>query len=329
VNKELQKNLPPIQGFTDIPLVSLNEAIVPLKTFMPDIKLMVETIEFYYVEIEDGLTRDESNSITLYLLELQPMTGSLYYHLNKALRSENRQELKPWFLYLRLILTALSHIPQTPLIVYRGINMDLTDKYLEGSTVVWWGFSSCMKRNNLLEKKLCLNKTGKITLFVIKCYSAKDIHRYLLYENQDEVLLPPARRFNVIKSLRESEELQIIELNEIEPAFDFFMLPSSIDVLSSHPTHNIQFQPISTVSLSKKLFPAAHSNRNLEEFIDYLKQHSNADLKGIHLTDSDMDIVVNEIVIKRQCLELNIFSRNVTFNGILTLAHALKKNKAS
>ena len=324
VYKELQNILPPIQGFENTQLVSLNEAIVPLETYMPDIKLMVEMVELNYVEMQDGLTRDESNSIKLYLLDSQSMKSSLSYHLNKALRSENRQELEPWFLFLRLIITALSRLPQIPLIVYRAINMDLTDKYHVGSTVVWYGFSSCMRRNNLLEQRLYFNTNNKRTLFVITCYSARDIHRYLSYENEDEVLLPPACRFHVTKSFHEDKELQIIELNEIEPVYAVFMLPSSI-----HPTHNIQFQPISTVSLSKKSFSAAFPNRTLEEFIVFLKRNANVDLRGMRLTDSDMEIIVSEIIIKRQCSELTIYSNNVTSCGVLRLAHTLRKNRVS
>jgi hypothetical protein len=91
--------------------------------------------------------------------------------------------------------------------------MHLTDKYPEGGTITWWRFSSCMKKNNQLEKRLFLNKTGKRTLFVINCYSGKDIHRRSVFEN--EVLLPPARQFNVVNTVDVGNRLHIIELNEI------------------------------------------------------------------------------------------------------------------
>src|SRR5206468_3530440 len=119
-----------------------------------------------YAESEDGLSMDESNAIRLYTLEWQPKENSLFYLLNKTLRSDDRQLLRPWFLFLRLIMTALSHLLSAPLTVYRGVNMNLADKYPQGTTITWWGLSSCMKKNNLLEKRLFLNKTGKRTLFV-------------------------------------------------------------------------------------------------------------------------------------------------------------------
>ena len=40
----------------------------------------------------------------LYSMEWQPKEHSLNLILNRTLRDENREKLKPWFLYLKLIL---------------------------------------------------------------------------------------------------------------------------------------------------------------------------------------------------------------------------------
>lgn len=331
VDEESLEVFPPVDDYENTQLVSLNKAIVPLELIVPDVKHMVQTIKANSVKPEDGLTRDESNSIQLYTLEWQPKHKSLFYILNRTLRSEDRQLLKPWLLYLRLILTALSHLPSGPLIVYRGINMNLVDMYPKGKTVTWRGFSSCMRKSNLLEKRLFLNKTGKRTLFVINCYSGKNIHRRSLYEVEDEVLLPPARRFTVMRSVDKGKGLHIIELNEIQPTFDFFdILPPTINISMNHPAHNMQFQPISTTSLSKKTIPAALPNPQLEEyFSNCFKEPKKIDLKSMDLADSDMDIIVSETIIRRQCSELNLYDNNFTGPGMLILAHTLRKNKVS
>ncbi|CAF1551272.1 unnamed protein product, partial [Rotaria sordida] len=239
---------------------------------------MVKTVKANSRESDDGLTMDESNSIRLYSLEWQSREKSLFYILNKALRSENRQQLKSWLLFLRLILTALAHLPSNSLTVYRGMNMDLTAKYRTGTTIIWWGFSSCMKKNNQLEKKLFLNKIGKRTLFVINCYSGKDIHRHSMYEGEGEgeVLLPPACQFNVMNCVDKGKGLHIIELKEIQPAYDFFnAISSSTTFLSVVPPCSIQFEAISTVSLCKKTLPSALPNPHLEErFAYFFKQRS-------------------------------------------------------
>jgi hypothetical protein len=46
---------------------------------------------------------------------------SLYATLNRALRGVNHQELKPWFRYLKLFLTALFKLPSIEGVVWRGV----------------------------------------------------------------------------------------------------------------------------------------------------------------------------------------------------------------
>jgi len=171
VDQESLKIFPPIPYYDNTPLVSIDKAIIPLEPIVPCIKSMLQTVKMMNSnEPKDGLTRDEANSIRLYTLEWQPRESSLFYILNKVLRSANQEQLKPWLLYLRLILKALSRIPSTHLIVYRGINMDLSKLYPMGATIVWNGFSSCIKMTTQLENKLFLNKTGKRTLFIINSH---------------------------------------------------------------------------------------------------------------------------------------------------------------
>jgi hypothetical protein len=209
--------------------------------------------------------------------------------------------------------------------------MDLTGKYPPGTTVVWWGFSSCIKNSNLLETRLFSNRTDKRTLFIINCYSGREIHRHSHDKSENEILLPPARQFGVVSSGYKGKNLYVIELNEIQPAFDFshaFSIP--LDTTINHLTPNINFHSISTVSLSKKSLPAAILNRELEERCTYFfKQHANANLTDMKLTDSDMDIIVSEIICKRQCSKLNLSSNNITYSGTLLLSHTLLANKVS
>jgi len=149
-----------------------------------------------------------------------------------------------------------------------------------------------------------------------------------MYENRREVLLPPACKFNVVNSVSKSNGLHIIELNGIQPVFDFFKAFSlPIQVSLNHPMRNTQFRPISTVSLSRRSLPAALPNPHLEGSLAYFfKQQSKVDLNKMNLADSDMDILVSEIITKRQCVELNLSNNRITYNGISTLAHTLRKN---
>ncbi|CAF5021805.1 unnamed protein product, partial [Rotaria sp. Silwood1] len=53
VDEEPEGIFPPIQDFETIPLVSLNEAVVPLQTIIPNIKHMVQTVIANRNESED------------------------------------------------------------------------------------------------------------------------------------------------------------------------------------------------------------------------------------------------------------------------------------
>merc|ERR1712232_924099 len=73
-----------------------------------------------------GLTVDEIGAIYLYT------TQCLYGPLNKVLRASDRSGIRPYFLYLRLLLNALSKLPSYKGVVFRGIRLDLSGAYLNG-----------------------------------------------------------------------------------------------------------------------------------------------------------------------------------------------------
>jgi hypothetical protein len=109
LTSEPKRMLPPIKGYENQPIVSLEKAIEPLISLVPDIEQMVWTVKQNCENPADGLTPDESGSIMLYTLEWEPPELSFYFVLNSTLRSQNRQELRPWFLYLRLIILLLQN----------------------------------------------------------------------------------------------------------------------------------------------------------------------------------------------------------------------------
>jgi hypothetical protein len=90
----------------------------------------------------------------------------------------DRDKLEPWFLYLKLFLTALSRLPSTPRHVYRGVKLDLSAHYQTGQTIVWWGFFFLYNLNQCYTTELFLGKTGTRTMFSIDCDSGKDIRKH-------------------------------------------------------------------------------------------------------------------------------------------------------
>ena len=163
----------------------------------------------------DGLSQDESASIKLYTMEWKPNHESLYVVLNTSLRSSNRDKLKPWFLYLKLILTALARLPSKHQFVCRGVKLDLSSRFATGNTIVWWGFSSCTVLIEVLQQEEFLGKTGARTMFNIECYSGKDIHKHSYYPNEDEILLLPGTQFKLVGCLDQGYNLHTIQLKEI------------------------------------------------------------------------------------------------------------------
>jgi hypothetical protein len=216
-----QRMLPPIEGYENMPLVSLEEAVHPLISLVPEVERMARTVKQKHFEGEHGLNDDEFASILLYTMEWQPRNKSFYVILNNTLEAANRQLLKPWFLYLRLIMTSLAKIPSDShrITVFRGVKLDLSAQYSKGSTVTWWGFSLCTTSADVLTNDQFLGQTGTRTLFNIECHSAKNIKQFSLFPEEEEVLLPPARQFQVTGCLNSGNDLHIIQLKEIQPVF--------------------------------------------------------------------------------------------------------------
>lgn len=72
VVEENGRMLAPIQGYKQLPIVSLEEAVDPLISIVPHVKQMVWIVKQNCHEPADGLTSNESASIMLYTLEWQP-----------------------------------------------------------------------------------------------------------------------------------------------------------------------------------------------------------------------------------------------------------------
>ena len=229
---ESGKMLLPIEGYQKMPLVSLEEAIEPLHDILPGVQSKVWIAKENCETPADGLSPDESASIYLYSMEWEPQETCLYFVLNATLRDKNRQKLRPWFSYLKLILTALGRLPSVHTTIYRGVKLDLISDYPEGKTFVWWGFSSCTLSVKVLQSDQFLGKTGGRTMFAINCSSGKNIKKHSYFETEDEILLPAARQFKVTGCLDHGNGLHMIQLEETDPKFPLIELVPKVSSLS-------------------------------------------------------------------------------------------------
>jgi hypothetical protein len=226
----------PIGGYEKMPLVRLEVAVEKLVDLLPAIKCYTYVAKQRCQQPADGLTQDESAAIMLYSMGWKPHDQCLYFVLNATLRSSDRCKLKPWFLYLRLLLNGLFRLPKMCGTVYRCAKLDLSNKYIIGKTVVWWAFSLCTCLLNTLQSEQCLGKTGSRTLFIIECGSGRDIRRHSFFPSVDELLLMAATQFQVIDYLDQGD-LHIFRLKEIQPIYPLLQ-PVPLPLMPIHRLSN-------------------------------------------------------------------------------------------
>ena len=129
---EKNDNFNPIFGMAAVPLMTLSAALAvacespSLATinFAGSIFLATRFAQQKLDEGDDphGLTEQEIAAVHFYTQE-----GPFYPALNAALRDADRAALKPFFPYLKLVITALHKLPRVRDSVYRGIKLAITD----------------------------------------------------------------------------------------------------------------------------------------------------------------------------------------------------------
>ncbi|CAF1268537.1 unnamed protein product [Rotaria sp. Silwood1] len=272
-----KRMLAPIEGYEKAPLVTLEEAVKPLVKIVPKVERNVFVVKQNCQETEDDLTSDESASIMLYTYESMPHEDSLYVKLNETLRSEQRKNLIPWFLYLRLILTALARLPTERRSVFRGVKANLCAEYPKGKVFIWWGFSSCTSSVEVLENEQFFGTTGNRTLFQIECTTAKDIKKHSFVPNEDEILLLPARQFQVTSCLDTGSGLHIVQLTELKPQFDL-LEPVPVPNPTIQPNESSQVKsPSSAISATATAKPIAGA---MEQQFATMKLSTNTKSRG-------------------------------------------------
>ena len=217
---EAQGVLAFLQDYSKIPLVSLAEAVHPLLTLVPDLEQMVSIIKRSNYVAKDGLNHKESASISLYSLEWKPREHSFYVALNSALQIADRRQLQPWFPYLRLLKGALDKLPceSSRLTVHHSIKLNLSAQYPAGRAFVWWSLTRCTASLDGLNKESSLGQIGARTLFIIDCYSGKNIGQHSYDGTDDCVLLPLACRLQVTSYFNAGNGLHVIRLTETRSA---------------------------------------------------------------------------------------------------------------
>ena len=215
---ELETEYFSIEGFDETPLVSLEEAIEPLINIVQNVLEMLSKVKkktrsrsaIQAARDWYGLEWDESDSIALYTLGKE--SDNLYSSLNQALRIRTPRKIEPWLHFLKLLVTACCKLPSKECAVWRGIVGDVSAQYVKGGRKVWWGFSSCSKDIQVLDRFI---KNGELrTIFMIQCIKGKCIQPFSLYKNESEIVLMPGTYLKVEGKLEVSPGVWIIHLQE-------------------------------------------------------------------------------------------------------------------
>ncbi|CAF4196135.1 unnamed protein product [Rotaria sordida] len=192
--------------------MSLEEALKPVDHLIEDLRRYVAIAKQNCRKPKDGLTQDESASIMVYGMEWGE--SSLYRILNVALRSEDRHKIKPWFPYLKLFMISLDKLPSFQGIVWRAVQIDLSNQYTKGQRMGWWSVSSTTRDASVLES--FIHQSDKRTVFTIECKHGKLINNHSQYPIDDEVLLMPGFHFEVTSVFKPAVDIHIISLKEID-----------------------------------------------------------------------------------------------------------------
>ena len=219
----------PIIGYAKEPLLSLADACAPLTGIADNILTYVTVaLENAPKNSVDSLTHNESASIRLYTIKWPDVHGSLSWNLNQALRKANKDDLRPWFKYLKLFLTALTKLPFSLAdTVWRGIPINISHELVPGTHLTLWAFSSCTTDLTLLADHAYLDDNGERTPLSIAAVNGKNIRNHSHFQTDDEVILLPGTYVEVKNQFSPAPGLCIVHLQQkipkemlLEPPFD-------------------------------------------------------------------------------------------------------------
>ena len=204
--------------YRDIPLLSIEQAIQPLVSLLPNIHMYLQLVKEKCHHSIDGLSSDQSASIMLYSMRWQPYDQCLYTILNASLQKLTPVNLQPWLFYLKLLFTSLIHLPSQDLIVYRG---SLSEDYPIDGIIAWMDLPLCTRSMEYLQSDRCTGGRELKSIFNIQCQTAKNIERFC-YDNslKDLFVFLPGTKFQILEchSL-EKEKHSVIKLREIQSSF--------------------------------------------------------------------------------------------------------------
>ncbi|MFF8601323.1 ADP-ribosyltransferase domain-containing protein [Streptomyces sp. NPDC015232] len=206
--------LPPLTGVFDTPLLPFEDAVAPVTEVLAGLGRHIDRSREFGKRRADeeaggGLSADAIAALHLYTCE-----SGFYRTVNAVLRSPDRSRVAPYLPYLRLLFDAVSGLPVRTEPLWRGVALDLRRQYPLGSTVTWWGISSCT--SELGVARAFLGSRGRRTLFEVTPARAVGIRRFSAFTGEEEYLLAPGTQLKVTDVTTERGGLCTVKLTEVD-----------------------------------------------------------------------------------------------------------------
>ncbi|MFD6277607.1 ADP-ribosyltransferase domain-containing protein [Streptomyces sp. NPDC060209] len=205
--------LPAITGVFDTPLLDFRDAVGPVVSLLAGIERHAEQSHAFGKRRADEAA-GELSADAIAALHLYTCESSFYREINAVLRSPDRAKVAPYLPYLRLLFSAVSHLPAHKQPLWRGVPLDLRAQYPLGKTVTWWGVSSCT--SELGVARAFLGGRGKRTLFEVTPVRAVGIRRFSAFTGEEEFILSPGTQLEVTGVEAERGGLCTVKLRELE-----------------------------------------------------------------------------------------------------------------
>ncbi|GAA3507485.1 ADP-ribosyltransferase domain-containing protein [Streptomyces showdoensis] len=206
--------LPPVTGVFDTPLMPFEDAIAPVAEVLSGLARHIDRSREFGKRRADeqagaGLSADAIAALFLYTCE-----SGFYRNINAVLRSADRSHVVPYLPYLRLLFAAVGDLPSIDRPLWRGVGLDLRRQYPVGSTVTWWGVSSCT--SELSVARSFLGSRGKRTLFEVTPARAVGIRSFSAFTGEEEYILAPGTQLEVTDVTTERGGLCTVRLTEVD-----------------------------------------------------------------------------------------------------------------
>lgn len=155
------------------------------------------------------LTQDEIAAINLYTQE-----SEFYSKLNAVLRNRDRKLIKPFLPYLRLLVQGLLKLPARSKTVFRGVKLNVADKFRPGRKHIWWAVSSTSSTVAVLNSTQFCGMDGDRTIFSIEMQHGRDIAPFSAIESEEEIVLMLGTQLQVCGVVGLGHGLHLVQLKE-------------------------------------------------------------------------------------------------------------------